>query len=147
MSLMKGYFRTRRLATNEQNFLVGRFPKLYMYTTRSRTRAFLSAGDKYCALMPAIIFVRHALGILKFVGTPDSTLVVMEHRLISDTSLPSCTEGEAMDRAGVDGLIDKEVEGPAPQDPSEVGDVKRGLWGNCSGGVIGCSVTCKVHNY
>ena len=107
--------------------------------------AFLSVGDKYCALMPAIIFVRHALGILKLVGTPDSTLVVMEHRLTSDTSLPSCTGGETVDRARVDGLIDKGVEGPAPQDPSEAGDVNKGLrgnsGGNCSGGAVGSSVS------
>jgi hypothetical protein len=82
---MNGYITVNRLAAYSQNCLDGLDEKLYIWTTKSRTKAFLALGVISFDLILSIISALHDVGIWKPAGTPTSFLY---EELVSDkTSL------------------------------------------------------------
>ena len=106
-----------RFAAKEQNFLDGRLPKLYMWTTRSLTSAFLRVGFRFDEEIPSIMSALQDDGIANFTGIPCSTLVV------NDFILPSSlTDGEDKVVGGLAAsklMEDGELRAPAVLDAGE----------------------------
>ena len=110
-----------RFAAKEQNFLDGRLPKLYMWTTKSLTSAFLRVGLRVDEEIPSIISALQDDGIANFTGIPCSILVVIDFILPS-----SLTDGEDKvvgELAAPTWLEEGELRAPAMLDAGET------LWG------------------